>query len=166
MVSLELEARLNNLLTTSLAETANIDLFASLEKEECPICMIPMPFDESEVLFMTCCGKYVCHGCSYKRTIIDMKKKNGVRWHIIKTSIEHLTVAASAGNKVSMDKLMKMYKKNALSKEDLTQTLRSFQTSSNEMKSKDRDDARAFLEMLPAHLPSRVAVKGFREYNL
>ena len=45
MVSLELEARLDNLLSTAQAETANIDLFAPIqEKEECPICLIPLPF--------------------------------------------------------------------------------------------------------------------------
>jgi len=57
--------------------------------------------------------------------------------------IEHFKVAASAGDKESMDILMKMYKDKLLSKENLTQALRAFQTSENAMKSKDRDDARA-----------------------
>ena len=35
-----------------------------------------------------------------------------------------------------------MYKDKILSKEELTQTLRDFQSSQNEMKSKDRDDER------------------------
>lgn len=58
----------------------------------------------------------------------------------IQTSIKHLKVAASAGDQNSMDGLMEYYKeKKLLTKEDLTQTLRAFQASSNEMKSKPRD---------------------------
>ena len=42
MVSLELEARLDNLLATAQEETA--DMFAPIpEKEECPICLLPLP---------------------------------------------------------------------------------------------------------------------------
>jgi len=63
----------------------------------------------------------------------------------IQLCIKHFKVAASAGDKESMDTLtlMKMYKDKLLSKENLTQALRAFQTSENAMKSKDRDDARA-----------------------
>ena len=38
---------------------------------------------------------------------------------------------------------MKLYRVDDVSKDDLTQILRAFQTSENAMKSKDRDDARA-----------------------
>ena len=41
---------------------------------------------------------------------------------------------------------MKAYKDKLLLKEDLAQTLRAFQISSNEMKSKDRDVARLIEE--------------------
>jgi len=58
---------------------------------------------------------------------------------------DHLKVAASAGDKHSMDALMKLYKLNELSKEELTQTLRAFQTSTDAMKNKDRDDYVEFL---------------------
>ena len=60
----------------------------------------------------------------------------------MKKSIEHLKVVASAGDKETMNELMKMYKEKALSKEELIQTLRVFQASSDEMKSKDRCNAR------------------------
>ena len=59
-------------------------------------------------------------------------------------SIKHATIAASAGCQESLDRLMKAYKNKDLSKEELTQTLHAYQASSNEMKSKDRDDACAF----------------------
>ena len=60
-------------------------------------------------------------------------------------SFKHLKVAASAGDQVAMDNLMANYKvNNLLSKEDLSQTLLAFQTSRNEMKNKERDEAIAF----------------------
>jgi len=75
MVSLELEARLDNLLSTAQAETADIDLFAPIEeREECPICMIPHSIQEDEIRFMNCCGKRICCGCVYKQTLTDIKK--------------------------------------------------------------------------------------------
>ena len=74
MVSSELEARLDNLLTTAQTETADIDLFAPIpEREECPICLIPMPNDD-EVIFKSCCGKLICLGCMYKQMVTGLKK--------------------------------------------------------------------------------------------
>ena len=60
----------------------------------------------------------------------------------LQKSYNHMKVAACAGCQKSMDNLMKVYKMKELPKEELAQTLRAFQASSNEMKSKDRDDAR------------------------
>jgi len=34
-------------------------------REECPICMQPLPFDEDQVYFESCCGKVICLGCIY-----------------------------------------------------------------------------------------------------
>ena len=52
--------------------------------------------------------------------------------------------AASAGAPDSMAMLMQFYKMKLLSKEELAKTLRAHQASLNEMKSKERDDSRAF----------------------
>ena len=270
MVSLELEARLDNLLSTAQKETAHIDLFAPIEeREECPVCLLPFPHDEKENVFMSCCGKTVCCGCVYKNMMVE--SKNGVRDHkcafcrqeqtnsikslkrLMKRNdpeafihmameygsgertlqsdtksiemyiraaelgnsnafvtlgnhyrmgsiverdalksleyyeiaakkgsveahkylagfhgrngndherIEHLKVVASAGDQIAMGDLMWCYKDqdDLISKEDLARTLRTFQTSSNEMKSKDRENARSFEEARkkgeapPAHL--------------
>jgi len=259
MASLELEARLDSLLSTGQAETANVDLFAPIQiskRRECPICMIPLPIKDSEIMFMSCCGKNICMGCICKRVFTEIKKdglskstqdrcafccqpsinsikeikklmkkndpqafiqmamkyKSGIglfqsdtkalehyiraaelghddayaligdsylnglaveenmtkafefyeiaakkgsvyaqkrlayvhgRNGNIPTSIQHYRVAASAGDKVSLDHVMKCYKKELLSKEDLTKTLRSFQESNDLMESEDRDNARA-----------------------
>ena len=67
MPTLELEARVDNLLATAQAETADIDLFAPiLEREECSICMIPFDNDPQGTVFHSCCGKNICNGCIYK----------------------------------------------------------------------------------------------------
>lgn len=60
----------------------------------------------------------------------------------IDKSIKHLKKAASAGYQPAMNNMMKAYKDNKVSKEELTQTLRAFQVSNDLTKSKDRDDAR------------------------
>ena len=263
MTSLELEARLDNLLATAQEETKDVDLFAPVpEREECPICLIPLPLTERQVVFMRCCGKCICAGCRYKQSMTDkdkkganhslkdskcpfcqqkdknnaikslrklMKKKNprafiemaryyhlgdmgliqsntralemyicaaelghaeafvniGCRYEEgtvveqnlsktleyyevaakkgslsahrfllmfhgtngdIQTSIRHIKVAASAGDQESMDDLMKTYKGKLISKEELTQTLRAFQTSKDLTKSKDREDIHALID--------------------
>ena len=275
MASLELEARLDNLLATAQEETADIDIFAPIpEKEECPICLIRLPLRNEEVVFKPCCGNVICMGCIYKHLITDARKgeseiaehkcafcrqqtlsgqrrikamkklmknnnpdvylqmafkykfgEDGVIQSDTRTlemriraaelgnanafagiglcyregtaleedmskSIEfyevgakkgsltahrylswfhhkngnldmgygHVRVLASAGCKESMDLLMKVYKNELLSKEDLAQTLRAFQASRDEMNSKDRDNARLLEEARqkgeapPAHL--------------
>ena len=76
MVSLELEARLDNLLLTAQAEMADVDLFTPIPlREECPICLIPLPFNESQTVFKLCCGKTICIGCGYKHMLTDLNKK-------------------------------------------------------------------------------------------
>jgi len=262
MISLELEARLDNLLCTAQAETADIDLLAPLiitEREECPICLLPLPIEADGNTFFPCCGKRICNGCVFRcakndankgipenkqkcalccqttpknliKALKKLMKKNypeafllmakehrsgedgviqsntkslemyiraaelgnagaytgigiyyeggfGVeldrskalefyevaakkgsieahrqlaelcgRIGEIQISIEHRKVAARSGHKESMDTLMNMYKDKLLSKEELTQTLRSFHASSNEMKSRERDEAHAYLQ--------------------
>jgi len=32
-------------------------------REDCPICMLPMPCDEEEWTYVPCCGKFFCNGC-------------------------------------------------------------------------------------------------------
>ena len=77
MTTLELEERLDNLLSTAQAETANIDLFAPItEREECPICLVPFGLREDDITYMTCCGKNICIGCCLKSVFTD--RKNGI----------------------------------------------------------------------------------------
>ena len=40
------------------------DLFKTpLPRDECPICMLPLPFEHSRVRYQSCCGKEICIGC-------------------------------------------------------------------------------------------------------
>ena len=73
MATLDLAARLDNVLSTAQKETADIDLFAPIPaREECPLCMIPLPF---KCNFNICCGKRICNkGCDYKHIITELKK--------------------------------------------------------------------------------------------
>ena len=57
--SLEIEARLDNLLSTAQAETENIDLFAPItdaDREECPICLLPFPIRLDKRSFLHAVG--------------------------------------------------------------------------------------------------------------
>ena len=33
--------------------------------EDCPICFLPLPFENNERTFKSCCGKLICNGCIY-----------------------------------------------------------------------------------------------------
>jgi tetratricopeptide (TPR) repeat protein len=44
------------------------DLFTQpdgIHLEECPLCFLPMPLDESKHSFVSCCGQTICDGCVY-----------------------------------------------------------------------------------------------------
>ena len=80
MTTLELEARLDNLLSTAQEETKDIYIFAPIpEREECPICMIQLPINDKEITLMSCCGKKICSGCIHQNIKADVK--NGVPDH-------------------------------------------------------------------------------------
>ena len=43
------------------------------ERDECPICMITMPIDATQVAFNPCCRKFICNGCIHAQTKEDIK---------------------------------------------------------------------------------------------
>ena len=56
------------------AELFDEELFKDTEeREECPICMLPLPFRPKETMFQSCCGKSICCGC------IHAQRKEGIR---------------------------------------------------------------------------------------
>ena len=48
-----------------VAELHEEALFKEVEPEECPICMLPLPYENKTSTFQTCCGKVICCGCIY-----------------------------------------------------------------------------------------------------
>ena len=58
-----------------VAELHDEALFSeSPPREECPICMIPLPHNPGESLFKSCCGKRICGGCAFAIVGEDMKR--------------------------------------------------------------------------------------------
>lgn len=109
MTTLELEARLDNLLSTAQIETADINIFAPIaEREECPICLIPLPINVKEITFMSCCGKRICFGCTCKHAVTDVK--NGAPLDEHKCAFCQQIVKVTA--KIHIKRLKKLMKKN------------------------------------------------------
>ena len=42
-------------------------------REECPICLLPLPFDEDQLFYKGCCGKTICGGCFHDQVLVDVK---------------------------------------------------------------------------------------------
>jgi len=84
-------------------DISNDKLFADPPKQECPICMQPMPFFSSGIrgaqpMYQPCCGKVLCSGCMII-CIEEMKEGNMKRlcslcrvplWESIKEYVEML----------------------------------------------------------------------------
>src|SRR5210317_981070 len=43
------------------------------ERDECPICMLPLPLDVSGTNYQPCCGKKLCLGCIYAAYRVDIR---------------------------------------------------------------------------------------------
>ncbi|KAL7523482.1 hypothetical protein ACHAXR_000199, partial [Thalassiosira sp. AJA248-18] len=44
-------------------------------KDDCPICLLPMPLGESKCLYSPCCGKFICLGC-FEATLLAALSSN------------------------------------------------------------------------------------------
>ena len=43
-------------------------------REECPICMLPLPLDLDKQCFKSCCGKYICGGCIHAMIMEEIRR--------------------------------------------------------------------------------------------
>ena len=60
----EIEASIEALAQKSEEELKDVDVFCPLAaREDCVICFLPMPSDERDIVYASCCGKRVCTGC-------------------------------------------------------------------------------------------------------
>ena len=57
-----------------VAELHEEALFKEVEPEECPICLLPLPLDPSQICFKSCCGKIICNGCIYAMLVSEGKQ--------------------------------------------------------------------------------------------
>jgi len=55
------------------AELYDEKLFKEVEREECPICLVPLINGYQTESFMACCGKSICIGCIYAMEISEGK---------------------------------------------------------------------------------------------
>ena len=47
----------------------------STHLRDCPICMIPLPLDDSKFMMRACCCNYVCYGCNHQSAKLAMEKR-------------------------------------------------------------------------------------------
>ena len=75
----ELCHRITEQVEIGLTETCDIDLFADHPiKDECPVCTNPLPLEERESTFTTCCGRSVpIHRAPYHHGGCGSKPQTG-----------------------------------------------------------------------------------------
>ena len=56
---------------TQAAKLHDEQLFKEVEPEECPICILPLPYENKTSTFKSCCGKVICCGCIYAMQISE-----------------------------------------------------------------------------------------------
>ena len=62
----EIHARLDALIAKLDVELRDVELFGALEeREDCPICFVPMPLKRNERAHVRCCGKTACMACAF-----------------------------------------------------------------------------------------------------
>ena len=62
----DVEARIAALVTRLEEELKDADMFGPYaEREDCPICFVPMPQADADLTCCPCCGKIICAGCNY-----------------------------------------------------------------------------------------------------
>ena len=72
----EIEAGVTALIERLESETQDVELYGPLtEQEECPICFLPLPLSDREIVYMECCGQTVCGGCAHAASLISKKLK-------------------------------------------------------------------------------------------
>ena len=70
----EIQADVVALIERLESETKDTELFGPLtEREECPVCFLPMPSSDTEIIYMDCCGQSICGGCVHASTLISKK---------------------------------------------------------------------------------------------
>ena len=92
-----------------VAELRDEQLFKEVEREECPICLLPLPFENNASGFQFCCGKRICSGC----IIGMMESEQGARLcpycrepNLLESSDEHIKRAKKLMDKGNAEALL------------------------------------------------------------
>ena len=82
--------------TGSIDVDADDDIFTSTPKDECPICLVRLPIDNGDTVYLSCCGKTVCIGCPHanKTMLQDEMAK-------LETSVNDAAAAADDSQEAS-----------------------------------------------------------------
>ena len=89
------------------------------ERPECPICMLPLPFDTHQSVFVSCCGTLLCGGCVHanRKQVFGSGKEietcTFCRAPVPKTDteiIDQLKRCVDRNNMTSMDHLAAIYR--------------------------------------------------------
>ena len=71
----DLEARIATLAERLEIELEGVDVFSPLmERDDCPVCLTPLPLDTKDRAFMACCGNCVCAACNFLQSFQELKK--------------------------------------------------------------------------------------------
>jgi len=54
-------------------EEERFSLWNPKPREECPICMVVMPLSPDLQMYMACCGKTICYGCTFSQQLVTRK---------------------------------------------------------------------------------------------
>ena len=152
------------------------------EGPECPICMLPHTYEESEQEFFSCCGKLICLGCVHAQRKEDIRngKDGGVcafcRTPFPRSSqvvIDRLNKGVQRNDAKSMEQLSGHYKNGSLGlQKDLVRAKELLETAGkhgcasaygrlgeiyNEGSEKDKKKARHYWELgaIGGHMYSR-----------
>ena len=86
----EFEASVTALIERLESETKDMELYGPLiEQEECPICFLPLPRSDPEILYMECCGKIICGGCAHAASLVSTKTKTSEPCAFCRSEILH-----------------------------------------------------------------------------
>ena len=97
-----------------------------IQNEECPICMLPLPYDASDINYCFTCGKTVCMGCMISTALVHRRDGGDAKTAVekgttcpycrsstascdIKSKLEKEMKRANAGNGESMYRVGNYY---------------------------------------------------------
>ena len=106
----EIQPRLDALIAKLEEELRDVELFGPLEeREECPICFVPMPLETSEWSHAPCCGKTLCCACAITSGAKGHNNCEFCRAPILRVGIDDEALCQQLRNRVESGDAMAMF---------------------------------------------------------